>query len=423
MTETLHMKPKIALVCVGLLILAACKNTEGWETTYDTGLTYPDLEPRARGDLLYMEEVTTLSAEQVIHNIPERDEFDRSIPGFDIHAYVKYGITIYRVYYSSTFEQSDIVLSGLVMVPDVEGALPQFQYHHGTTFPIEGLGALDVPSLYSGGGPTAQQDQFETRVLAAIPAASGYVVSAPDYAGYSISKDVEHPYVFHDELAQSSLDMLVATQQLANQLDVPLTEHVFLGGWSEGGGTTLALHRLIEEGGAHNLAVTASAPFAGPYHYSRFMSAIIGSDAATENMSIYNWSLYVLNKYAETPMAPGEIWTYPVDNQVDAINVPSEKVPEVIKSSFIVSMKSGNTPLNSMANANNLHDNWHPVGNIYFHSGTGDDIVPHYNSEDAYTALKAQATGEVKLYTYEGDHYTPVTQYLINMINDFNSLR
>ncbi|MEM6768428.1 MAG: hypothetical protein AAF655_26050, partial [Bacteroidota bacterium] len=84
---------------------------------------------------------------------------------------------------------------------------------------------------------------------------------------------------------------------------------------------------------------------------------------------------------------------------------------------------AGDSPLIEVAKENDLHDGWAPSGNVYFHSGKADRIVPHFNSVDAYNGLTGKGSGEVKLYEYEGDHYTPVGSYLVKMIDDFNSLK
>lgn len=65
--------------------------------------------------------------------------------------------------------------------------------------------------------------------------------------------------------------------------------------------------------------------------------------------------------------------------------------------------------------------NWVPVNPIYFHSGNSDNIVPHFNSTEAYQALK-ELGGKVTLYEYSGDHYTPVLDYYAQMLTDFDKL-
>ncbi|MEM7511405.1 MAG: hypothetical protein AAF388_10765, partial [Bacteroidota bacterium] len=233
------MKNFLSILLLGWVTLISCEKTQVEDVKVKPGLEFPALTPTTKGDLLSYEKVTTLTPQQILSHIPERNDL-----GVDLTPYVKNSISLYRVYYSSTLGESPIVLSGMVMVPEVEGTMPHYQYHHGTVIP-SGLEALDVPSLYDGNGPTEEQEQFETRILMAIPAAAGFFTSGPDYAGYSISYEKEHPYVNHKELGESSLDMLIASKELAKQLSLSVSQEVFLGGWSEGGGACLALHKLI----------------------------------------------------------------------------------------------------------------------------------------------------------------------------------
>ncbi|MEM8900040.1 MAG: hypothetical protein AAGC85_18135 [Bacteroidota bacterium] len=411
------MKNFLSILLLGWVFLISCEKTQVEDLKVKPGLAFPALTPTTKGDLLSYEKVKTLSPQQILSHIPERNDL-----GVDLTPYIKNSISLYRVYYSSTLGENPIVLSGMVMVPEVEGTIPHYQYHHGTVIPI-GSEALDVPSLYEGNGPTEEQEQFEARILMAIPAAAGFFTSGPDYAGYSISYEKEHPYVNHKELGESSLGMLIASKELAKQLNLSVSQEVFLGGWSEGGGVCLALHKLIEERSLPEIKVAASAPFAGPYHFSRFFREVLSADKSSENTSIYNWGLYVANQNAGNLLAPEMIWKYPVNNQFDAINIPSGKPSKIYQKAFIDSFLAGNSPLIEVAKKNDLHDGWAPSGNVYFHSGKADRIVPHFNSLDAYNGLIGKGSGEVKLYEYEGDHYSPVGSYLVKMIDDFISLK
>lgn len=51
-----------------------------------------------------------------------------------------------------------------------------------------------IPYSY---GQAAQPDAdfWETRMMILTFASKGYVVSAPDYAGYNVSKDLDHPQI------------------------------------------------------------------------------------------------------------------------------------------------------------------------------------------------------------------------------------
>lgn len=394
-------------------LLAACAPTAPDDVV---GGGVPKLEPSERGDLLRHEKAATLTGEQIAANVSE----------YDLAELVRYDVDVYRVYYSSVYKGTPEVLSGLVMVPRAAGPLSHYQYHHGTMLPFpssDGEGSLDAPSLYDGSGPKDDANQLETRFLVAVPASHGYFVSAPDYVGYNITSDLEHTYAYHPELAAVSVDMILAAQTLAEQLDVTLNDRLFLAGWSEGGGATLATHKLITEEHSDRLEVTASAPFAGPYHMSRFYREIMTAEGELDSLAIYNWAVYSANTLSGLNIPAEEIWRYPVAGALDALSVPSQRPTEVYQRGFLDGFAEGveGDFLAMVAERQDLHEGWTPRGKVFLHSGEQDDIVPYYNSVDTYTALLA-ADADVVLRTYAGDHYSPAESYFRTMMSDFEEL-
>ncbi|MEH6343573.1 MAG: hypothetical protein V7785_00675 [Bermanella sp.] len=271
--QVTYRKFLITAITCSAIALTGCGSGSRNDTT--TGAIRNDtsngVTPTSRGDLLTYEKVATRTISEVNTNTPE----------FDLAEYLKYDLEFYRVTYSSEYRQKPIALSGLVIVPKSDQSLPHLQYHHGTMFPFpdaSGFGNEDTPSLYVGQGPTPKVNQFASRVLGSLAASVGYVVSLPDYAGYGVSDNVGHPYAYHPELAIESVDLIIATRKLMATLKQPLTENLFLTGWSEGGGAALATHKLIEEQYSDQLPLTASAPFAGPYAMVRSAKWFVGKN-------------------------------------------------------------------------------------------------------------------------------------------------
>ncbi|MEW4430218.1 hypothetical protein AB1I68_22380 [Paenibacillus pabuli] len=110
-------------------------------------------------------------------------------------------------------------------------------------------------------------------------------------------------------------------------------------------------------------------------------------------------------------------------NSLDALNPPSSKVSEFINLPFIEEsiMVGGNEELLSSIDQISLINGWTPKAKIMFHSGKNDDIVPHFNTLNAYNNFK-EAGADVILYEYNGDHYTPDLDYLTTTIKDFGKL-
>lgn len=336
----------------------------------------------------------------------------------DVSAYTNYGVDIYSVVYNSLEAGNPIEVSGLVLIPQNKpGSTDIIQYHHGTIIP----GEEGTPSNYSGGAT----ESIEMYFLGATMASNGYVVSFPDYVGYGVTADREHPYTIHHELAEVSVDMLRATQQLLTTLAIDFSKDVFSTGWSEGGGAGLATHKYLQEKYSSEFNIKASSLFAGPYDYATFFKdAFINPKLQTENMSIYSWALYSLNQLDVNLNRPtNSIWTYTVTNQLDALNIPSFQAKEIFQQTFIEEeINEANSPFSNAIQENSLIEGWMPKGHIFFHSGTEDFIVPHYNSTNAHQHFESINVNST-LYEYPGgDHYTPVYNYLTTTLDDFNKL-
>lgn len=335
----------------------------------------------------------------------------------DISNLVNRDLDIYSIVYNSVIHCESLKVSGMVFVPLVDNKdLDIIQNHHGTTLP----GDEEIPSKYTGG-----REGIEMSFVGATFASNGFVVSMPDYVGYGTSADVEHPYTIHHELAEESVDMLLATRQLMEQLGFNFSGKIFLTGWSEGGGAGLATHRLIQEDYTEDFQIVASSLLAGPYDYFGFIQDILISrrNVSDINLTIYSWAVYALNK-AGLKQNANTIWRHKVGNQIDAIEIPSYKAGEVFHDSFMDGLvNETDQEWVSATKQNSLVSGWVPQGQVYLHSGTDDYIVPHYNSVNAhqyFTSVNARST----LYEYErGDHYTPLYKYITTTLDDFNGLK
>lgn len=73
-----------------------------------------------------------------------------------------------------------------------------------------------------------------------------YAMAAPDYYGYGITRDQVHPYLFQEQNARNSIDIIPVAQ------DILATKHnlnpkmLYNIGYSQGGGVAMAVHKLLE---------------------------------------------------------------------------------------------------------------------------------------------------------------------------------
>ena len=389
------------LLTLLITLFSACSDDDTMVTTNP-----PSTE---RGHLVSYSKTGSMTAAEVISAGADEG---------DVSAYTNHDLDIYSVVYNSLDGGNLVEVSGLVFVPkELSGNLDIVQYHHGTIIP----GDEGTPSNYSGG----MGGSVEMYFIGATMASNGRVVSMPDYVGYGVTSDREHPYTVHHELAEVSVDMLRATEQLIGTLSVGFSNEVFLMGWSEGGGAGLATHKYLQEKYPNEFAIKGSSLFAGPYDYFTFVKDVVTNrNEEDEELSIYSWSLYAMNNYNSTlNRDAGSIWSYSVTNQIDALDIPSFKPAEIFQTNYMDGI-ANETDAEWVAalKENTLLEGWVPQGHLFFHSGTLDFIVPHYNSVNAhqhFESINANST----LYEYPGgDHYTPLYEYVTTTLDDFKNL-
>ena len=159
---------------------------------------------------------------------------------------------------------------------DCQGDRPILLYAHGTTTDK----GYDFSQVANPKNPAAG----ESTLIAANFAAQGYIVVAPNYAGYDESDLDYHPYLVAEQQATDMADALdsartiIARQQRANDLDyVNLDDsgELFISGYSQGGHVAMATARMFEE---NDEPVTAIAPLSGPYALAAFGDAIFSGN-------------------------------------------------------------------------------------------------------------------------------------------------
>jgi hypothetical protein len=163
------------------------------------------------------------------------------------------GVKIYKVIYKTLDARGgNTICSGAIVIPDIVGkSFPFFAYQHGTT-----THRFDVPSYGSA--------ELNVGIIAG---ATGYVACLTDYVGLGDSPGF-HPYIHAKSEATSVVDILRATRHYCRQNNINLNGQIFLAGYSQGGHSTMAAHRELEQKHANEFTVTASAPLSGPYDVS-----------------------------------------------------------------------------------------------------------------------------------------------------------
>lgn len=186
----------------------------------------------------------------------------------------KCGVTIEKVTYDTKgAADEDTNATAALMLPtgdaaECKGDRPVLLYAHGTT--------TDKGYDFAQVGNAKNPAVGEANLIAANFAAQGYIVVAPNYAGYDESKLDYHPYLVAQQQSTDMVDALDSARSIierkkrandANYSKIDDSGKLFIAGYSQGGYVTMATARLLE---AQKKPVTAIAPSSGPYALAAF---------------------------------------------------------------------------------------------------------------------------------------------------------
>ena len=177
-------------------------------------------------------------------------------------------VAVHQVRYATVGGANEATTaSGALMVPvgsdaQCRGARPLVLYAHGTTTERD----FNMTNL--------QDDpNGEALILAALFASRGYIVVAPNYAGYDSSTLPYHPYLVAEQQSKDMIDALAAARSALPTGSAPTATdngRLYITGYSQGGYVAMATHRAMQAAG---MTVTASAPMSGPYAMAAFVDA------------------------------------------------------------------------------------------------------------------------------------------------------
>ncbi len=193
--------------------------------------------------------------------------------------------------------------SGALMVPTgaapaCSGPRPIVLYGHGTQF----------EKAFNIADPTAfTTTNGEGALIAAMFAAQGYIVVAPNFAGYDISTLGYHPFLNASQQSGEMIDALTAARTALPTTFAASTSDngkLFITGYSAGGYVAMATQRALEAAGQ---PVTAAAPMSGPYALEALFDAVVTGDV---NLGSTLFTPLVTSSYQH---AYGNIYTTPSD--------------------------------------------------------------------------------------------------------------
>jgi len=183
----------------------------------------------------------------------------------DIIPSVKFGAKVYAVTYNTTLGTKKLVASGLVCIPDGGGTYPLLSFQNGTNTVY-----ANAPSLNAG--------NYTLQLITGF-ATTGFVVVIPDYLGFGASTQVFHPYLHLESTVTPILDLFRAVKEMSAKTDLNFkySTDTYLMGYSQGGLSTLQLHKTIESSYAGEFNLKAVGCGAGPYNLIQITDIVVGA--------------------------------------------------------------------------------------------------------------------------------------------------
>ncbi|WP_394779703.1 lipase family protein [Undibacterium sp.] len=170
----------------------------------------------------------------------------------------KCSITTYYMKYGTVGGANEATdATGAIMVPSgtdpaCAGPRPVVLYAHGTT--VEK--SFNMANL---------RDNAESTLVAAMYAAQGFIVVAPNYAGYDVSSLPYTPYLNAEQSANDMVDSLRAARKAFAAIGASDSGKLVIAGYSQGGHVAMATQRAMQTTYASEFKVTALAGMSGPY--------------------------------------------------------------------------------------------------------------------------------------------------------------
>ena len=241
-------------------------------------------------------------------------------------------IDLRKISYTSTDEDGRAVtLTGLVAMP--VGGAPKglVVFCHGTIQDRE-----SSPSMWRG---NANGAEHETATLAF--ASGGYAVAIPDYLGLG-DHQATHPYPRNKINAQSAVDIIAPTRELARGQNYAIGPKLFVTGYSEGGGIAMAATQKMESMKGELYRVERSAPVSGPYDVAgatrEFMLAQPTDQVGfVVRLYLLSYAAYYLRKHSNVkitdyfkPAMANSIWLNYNRNPADADLIKALGITAVI---------------------------------------------------------------------------------------------
>jgi hypothetical protein len=259
----MNLRPFLGFFLIGFFIFSCKKETANTED-----LTQFDYQNQVT-KIEYLGEYNQLNAAQILQ-----------LANLSQPVSTTTDFVLYRFHYKTrTFDNSEVVVSGLMGIPKTDKIKGLVSWQHGTN--ASRSNSVSTPSPQEGLG------------LSSIFAGDGYLFLAADYIGLGASYDL-HPYNHVKSTTNSIVDFLKIGDIVLNNLAKD-QHNLYMLGFSQGGSATMAVQRSLETNNPTNLVLKASAPIAGPYN---LRGVSIKNSVEKDDASAIFYLSYLSNAYS-----------------------------------------------------------------------------------------------------------------------------
>jgi hypothetical protein len=364
-----------------LLIISSCKKDEKLLPLSDTN---------TRGTIVRIDTMQKWDTVQV-------DSFVRARFGltFD-EVKAHYNVMVCKMVYNTIDPFGNkCTASGVLIIPEnISSPKDLCSYQHGTI-----MKRNDVPSTYS--------SEFTIGLVQA--ANGGFVSFETDYIGLGESNFPWHPYIHAESEANSVIDMYRAVKRYCANTSISLSGEYFIFGYSQGGHSTMATHKAIEEKYSDEIKISASACMSGPYDVSGYQADIITSDNPYPAPYYLPYILFTYNKIYRLYDNDSQFLKSPYDVQLPPLylgnndaGIVDDIMPDVIKNILQDSVITAfdyypNHPFREKLKLNDLY-NWLPKAPMLITYCKGDRHVVYKNALVAYNSFRQKGKTNISLY-------------------------
>lgn len=336
-----------------------------------------------------------------------------------------YGVDVYKVTYNTTFKNEPVLASGLICLPQSEGAFPIISFQNGTNTMKN-----DCPSL----NPTGYYYS-----LMQYMAGNGYIIVFPDYIGFGASAKYLHPYYEKETTNKAVVDMIRACHEIFDEQGIKVKhngKHLLMG-YSQGGWATLSALKNIETTYKTELPVLAASCGAGAYDMMVMSNYVLAQEIFPGPLYL-PYFIYSQQQFGAHNDPPEKFFNEPYTSRIPALfngtytnsqvnEQLNDTIARLVNSNMIsdFSTGAGFAQLRSLLVKNSV-TSWLPASKINFYHGSTDLNVPPAQSQlmyDSFISIGA-GTDKVQLIILPGtDHEFSLLPWGLKTINWFNGLQ